>query len=77
MLLHQGQRGSAYIIGTVQRAGLGDANGIVDTNPLRSEAAGVVGVGVFNILRLADEPLIAGEFENVEVLHVDGKKCFW
>jgi len=37
---------------------------------LGAESAGVIGVGVLDIAGLADEVLAAGEFENIEVLHV-------
>jgi hypothetical protein len=51
-------------------------DGVVDANPWRPESAGVVGVGVLDILGLADEPLVAGETKNVEVLHGDGLPYF-
>jgi hypothetical protein len=50
---------------------LHDADGVVDANPRRPKAARVIGVCVLDIARLADEILPTGEFENVEVLHVN------
>ena len=71
VLLHESNRRLAHIIGTPKRPDLGDTNGVVGLDPLRSESAGVVGVGVVDILGLADEELAAGELENIEVLHLD------
>ena len=50
VLLHESNRRLAHIIRTCQRASLGDANGVVGLNPLRSKSAGVVGVGVVHVL---------------------------
>jgi hypothetical protein len=71
VLLHEGHRCYPHIIGTGDGTSLEDADGVVGLNPLGAETAGVVGVGVLDIAGPADEILAAGEFENVEVLHVD------
>lgn len=70
--LHPLQSGVAYVVFILDRAHFSDADGVVCANPLRAEAAVVVGASVGNILRLADEPLPAGEREDVELFHGSG-----
>jgi hypothetical protein len=67
--LHPLQSGVAYVVFALDRARFRDTDRRVDPNPLRAEAAVVVCICVLNILRLADEPLPAGEREDVELFH--------
>jgi hypothetical protein len=46
-----------------------DAKRCVGADPPRSKSGIVVGVGVVDVLGLSDQPLAAGEFEDIEVLH--------
>jgi hypothetical protein len=67
--LHPLQSGIAYIVLVFDWPHLSDADGVVGPDPLRAEPAVVVCVGVRDILRLADEPLVAREAKDVEVFH--------
>jgi hypothetical protein len=69
--LHELEGGVEHIVGSRQRTALHDTQRLVDLDPLRTEAAVVVGVGVVDIPGLADEVLAAGESENIDGLHLD------
>ena len=74
--LHPLQRGVPHVVGSLERPHLGDFDDIVDADPLRSESTLVLGVGVRDILGLADEPLVAREAENVELFHLSRHPLF-
>jgi len=74
--LHPLQRGVTDVVFALERPHLGHLDDIVGADPLRTEAAVVVGAGVGNILGLADEPLVARESENVELLHLSRHLLF-
>ncbi len=67
--LHPLQSGITDIILILKWPHLSDADWVVGADPLRTKSAVVVSTGVRNILRLADEPLVAREAKNVEVFH--------